>query len=56
MSEDGVGHLDALGLEFGCALVFIQCFADKLGINLDKHIDLKMRYNESRGYKHGKKY
>ena len=55
-SEDGVGHLEALGLEFGCILVFIQCLADKLGIDLDKHIELKMRYNESRGYKHGKKY
>lgn len=54
--EDNVDDLDALGLDFGCMLVFIQCLANKLGIDLDKHIELKMRYNLSRGYKHGKKY
>lgn len=26
------------------------------GINLEKHIALKMRYNETRPYKHGKRY
>lgn len=30
--------------------------ADQLGINLEKHIALKMRYNETRPYKHGKLY
>lgn len=43
-------------VHLGCVLVFIQCLADNMGIDLDKHIELKMRYNESRGYKHGKKY
>ena len=27
-----------------------------LGIDLDKHIKLKMKYNSMRGYKHGKKF
>ncbi|MDR2887689.1 MAG: hypothetical protein LBV26_06805 [Bacteroidales bacterium] len=27
-----------------------------LGIDVEKHVELKMRYNESRGYKHGKDY
>jgi NTP pyrophosphatase (non-canonical NTP hydrolase) len=27
-----------------------------LGIDIEKHIELKMKYNESREYKHGKNY
>ena len=27
-----------------------------LNVDLDKHIDLKMKYNSMRGYKHGKKF
>jgi NTP pyrophosphatase (non-canonical NTP hydrolase) len=27
-----------------------------LGIDIEKHVELKMRYNESREYKHGKNY
>jgi len=27
-----------------------------LGIDLEKHIELKMKYNSMRGYKHGKKF
>ena len=27
-----------------------------LGIDIDKHIELKMKFNESRPYKHGKAY
>lgn len=49
------GNVD-VRVSLGCVLVFIQCLADNMGIDLDKHIELKMRYNESRGYKHGKKY
>ena len=26
------------------------------GINIEKHMELKMRYNQSREYKHGKRY
>lgn len=39
------------------AIVFIYDFSEQLGINLDQHIEWKMKYNESRPYKHGgKKY
>ena len=35
-------------------------FEDELGgglnVDLEKHIDLKMKYNSMRGYKHGKKF
>ena len=34
------------------------CFdvAEKNGIDLDRHIELKLKYNATRPYKHGKKY
>ena len=39
------------------AIVFIYDLADNLGIDLDQHIEWKMRYNSLRDYKHGgKKY
>ena len=38
------------------AILFIYEWADKLDIDLDWHIAAKMRYNESRPYKHGKSY
>jgi NTP pyrophosphatase (non-canonical NTP hydrolase) len=34
----------------------IEHKAKELDINLEKHIELKMRYNETRPYKHGKRY
>lgn len=37
-------------------LMQIEAFADILKINLVKHIELKMMYNKTRAYKHGKKY
>jgi NTP pyrophosphatase (non-canonical NTP hydrolase) len=27
-----------------------------LGVNLEKHVEMKMMYNSMRGYKHGKKF
>jgi hypothetical protein len=27
-----------------------------MGIDLEKHIELKMKYNSMRGYKHGKAF
>jgi hypothetical protein len=27
-----------------------------LGVDLEKHIEMKMKYNSMRGYKHGKKF
>lgn len=39
------------------SIVFIYDLADNLGIDLDQHIEWKMRYNSLREYKHGgKKY
>ena len=37
---------------------FIRLFdlVGHLGIDIEKHIELKMKYNQSREYKHGKKY
>lgn len=37
---------------------FIRLFdlAGHLGIDIDKHIKLKMKYNQTREYKHGKSY
>ena len=35
---------------------FMYEWASKLGIDLDWHIEMKMRYNESRPILHGKKY
>jgi len=49
-------------LDFGCleindSIRFIYDWAENLGIDLDKHIEWKMRYNSLRDYKHGgKKY
>lgn len=40
----------------GDALVFIGFLCDDMGIDLERHIELKMRYNESRPKRHGKKY
>ena len=37
---------------------FIRLFdlCGGLGIDIEKHIELKLRYNATRGYKHGKRY
>lgn len=40
----------------GDALVFIGFLCEDMGIDLERHIELKMRYNESRPKRHGKKY
>ena len=38
--------------------VFIRLFdlCGKMNINIDKHVELKMRYNQTREHKHGKEY
>jgi NTP pyrophosphatase (non-canonical NTP hydrolase) len=38
------------------AVSMIFMLSEKYNIDIKKHIDMKMRYNESRGYKHGKSY
>lgn len=48
-----LGELEKI---FGSALYFLHFWAKSLHFDLAKHIDLKMRYNEGRAYKHGKKY
>lgn len=42
--------------ELADAVIRIADMCGYLGIDLEKHIELKMKYNESRPYKHGKKY
>jgi len=41
---------------FGSSLAFIHYFACRHDIDLSRHIRMKMRYNDMRSYKHGKKY
>jgi NTP pyrophosphatase (non-canonical NTP hydrolase) len=39
------------------SVIYVYNWAESLGIDLDQHIEWKMKYNESRPYKHGgKKY
>ena len=39
------------------SILFMYSWAEHLGIDLDQHIEWKMKYNETRPYKHGgKKY
>ena len=37
------------------SICFVHEWAEHLGIDLDTHIELKMRYNATREYKHGNK-
>lgn len=41
-------------IQFG--LVYIENWAKQLGVNLDWHIEQKMKYNQGREAMHGKKY
>lgn len=38
------------------SIAYLLCWAKALGIDLDWHIEQKMKYNEMRPPKHGKKY
>lgn len=39
------------------SVFYVYCWAEHIGIDLDQHIEWKMRYNALRDYKHGgKKY
>lgn len=42
--------------ELADAVIRIADMCGYLGIDLEKHIELKMKYNETREYKHGKRY
>lgn len=50
------GMAQVLSHVFGAALFFIHYWTLEMGIDLARHIDLKMQYNESRQRLHGKKY
>lgn len=47
---------DTLEDELADAVIRILDMCAYLGIDIDAHIALKMRYNSMRPYKHGKKY
>ena len=42
--------------ELADIVIRVMDLASFKGIDLEKHIELKMKYNSTRGYKHGKKY
>lgn len=47
---------DSLQDELADAVIRIADMCGYLGIDLEKHIELKMKYNATREYKHGKRY
>lgn len=55
-AENGNIREDELPSIIGAALCFVWCMAEDMGIDLLRHIELKMLYNESREKRHGKKY
>lgn len=55
-AENGNIREDELPSIIGAALCFVWCMADDMGIDLLRHIELKMKYNESREKRHGKSY
>lgn len=42
--------------ELADAVIRIADLAGYLGIDLEKHVELKLRYNKTRPHKHGKKF
>lgn len=38
------------------ALEFVLCMCEDMGIDIERHVELKMRYNDMRPYKNGKNY
>ena len=38
------------------ALEFVLCMCEDTGIDIERHVELKMRYNDMRPYKNGKSY
>jgi NTP pyrophosphatase (non-canonical NTP hydrolase) len=47
---------DSFEDEVADAVIRIMDMCEGLGIDLERHIDLKLEYNRTRPYKHGKKY
>lgn len=54
IKEDG--SKECLPRIIGGALTFISCICNDMCIDLERHIELKMKYNETRQKNHGKKY
>lgn len=54
--KDLVNYKYTLEEQLNYCLMQIEAFSEFLNINLVKHIELKMMYNKTRAYKHGKKY
>lgn len=54
VEDDGTD--ECLPQVVGCALSFLFALAKEMGVDLMQHIELKMKYNEARPYKNGKKY
>jgi hypothetical protein len=54
MTDDGSG--ESLPDIIGAALFFLFAMAEDMNVDLIRHIELKMEYNETRPKKHGKKY
>ncbi len=42
--------------ELADAIIRLLDLSTTLGIDIETHIALKLKYNETRGYKHGKRY
>lgn len=47
---------DTWGDELADAMIRLMDLAEGTGVNLEKHIELKLRYNKLRPHKHGKNY
>lgn len=56
LSARVVGAVDDMSYGVQECLRFCYSIAHVNGIDLERHIELKMQYNESRPVKHGKKY
>lgn len=54
LSENPIAYTMLLKVYNG--LCTLLCMAEYFGVDLDRHVCLKMRYNETRPAKHGKKY
>lgn len=46
----------SLGLVVSCTIFYIEILCEVMNIDLWKHVELKLKYNSLRPYKHGKKY
>ena len=54
--KDIMNYKYSLEEQVNYAITQLFCLADILGIDLMWHIEQKMKYNEMRENKHGKKY